>query len=90
MDELYEQFMQVLFEHNPIGLPLRPGSRQDYGGPVGTLILGLGGVESPDALRMKLYEEMLGWYGEDAGPDSRYYEIAQKLYKLYLPFIKSK
>jgi hypothetical protein len=90
LGELHEQFIQVLFEHNPIGLPLRPGSRQDYGGPAGTLILGLGGVNSPDALRIKLYEEMVGWYGKDTGPEARYYEIAQKLWDLYVQFIKSK
>lgn len=90
LGELHERFTQVLYEYNPIGLPPRPGSRQDYGGPAGTLILGLGGVNSPTALSIKLYEEMKDWYGKDTGPEAQYSEIAQKLWDLYVQFVKSK
>jgi hypothetical protein len=90
LGDLHERFTDVLFRHNPIGLPNRPGSRQDYGGPAGTLIIGLGTVGSVETLRVRLYQEMLSWYGKESGPEEGYQSTAQELWDVLQSFNKSK
>lgn len=86
LEELYQRFVDVLFAHNPVGLPKTPGTRQDYGSPVGTLILKLGRAYSAQDLACLLYLEMIDWYGKDTGSEELYQVIAQELWSISTQF----
>jgi hypothetical protein len=71
---LYEAPHRILLKHNPISLDLERGdARDDYGGPVGTLIPQLKNT-TEDGLPYLVWAEMNRWYRE-AGEPSRYGEI---------------
>jgi hypothetical protein len=61
---LYEALHPILLKHNPISLDLERGdARDDYGGPVGTLIPQLKNT-TEDGLPYLVWAEMNRWYRE--------------------------
>jgi len=86
LGQLYDILTDILFRHNPVGLPRTPGVRDDYGSPVGTLIPSLETAKSADEVQIMLLIEMARWYGKDSGPESMYGDISRDIWKAWLDF----
>jgi hypothetical protein len=82
---LYEALHRILLHHNPIGLDLTRGdARDDYAGPVGTLIPQLRNA-SEDTVHYLLSVEMNRWY-RGAGEPSDYRTIAREMWDAWIAF----
>jgi hypothetical protein len=81
----YEELLQLLAHHDPVGLLAIGAPKDEYEPEVGTILprlvaLAQSGSNSVPAIRKVIYEEFSRWFGSDiAGPEERYHSIAEEL-----------
>ena len=83
---LYDALHAILLKHNPASLDMKRGdARDDYGGPVGTLIPNLTAA-SEGNIRFLLEAEMKRWYGRESGESGALEAIAAEMWQAWVKF----
>jgi len=72
--ELYEELVQILYRHDPIGLATSGAPHNEYEPEVGIIIPRLRSAASAEDVTHIIYEEFSRWFGAES-----YYGTAKRL-----------
>jgi hypothetical protein len=86
--ELYDKVSELLFRLDPIGINSETNT-DEYEPETGTILPRLKQCSSVDDAQKMIHEEFVRWFDRGtAGPESSYFEIAQEIWKLWMPLRK--
>lgn len=82
--ELYEELVQVLYRHDPIGLASSGAPHDEYEPEVGTIISRLRSAANAEDVTRIVYEEFSHWFGAESttGPYKAYAPIGEEIWLL--------
>ncbi len=80
--ELYEQLVQILNRHDPIGLANLGAPHDEYEPEVGTIIPRLASAASAKDVTRIVYEEFSRWFVAETGPPKAYAPIGDEVWLL--------
>jgi len=73
----------LLFAHDPVGINFETNT-DEYRPEAESIVIRLPSASSEDDAKAIVHEEFTSWFGsEDAGPPSRYSEIAREVWALW-------
>ena len=82
--ELYEELVQILYRHDPIGLARLGAPSDEYEPEVGTIIPRLTSAECAEDVTRIVYEEFGRWFGAESTtrPQTAYSPIGEEVWSL--------
>jgi hypothetical protein len=89
--ELYEQLVQILHRHDPIGLIRLGAPHDEYELEVGTIVPRLQSAANAEDVTRIIYEEFSRWFGaaSTTGPQTAYAPIGDEVWLLLTTKFKS-
>jgi hypothetical protein len=82
--DLHRRLSELLYRHDPISLAAAGAPEDEYEPEVSTIIPRLSDARAPDNVLRIVHQEFLHWFGETAGPESAYKEIADEIWNRLL------
>ncbi|MBU0493169.1 MAG: hypothetical protein KKA73_26850 [Chloroflexi bacterium] len=78
--KLFDEVSAILFKSDPIGINLGINT-DEYESEVSTILPRLKSCHSVEEARSVIHQEFTYWFGrEDAGPETRYQQIAESIW----------
>lgn len=79
-EDLVDDVTEVLFEHNPVGLP--GGNRSEYRAEAETIVASLDRHTTLPEMLNIVHSEFVNWFDADlAGPPARYTQAATQIWR---------
>ena len=82
--QLYEELLQILHRHDPIGLARLGAPMDEYEPEVGTIVSRLRSAASAEDVTRIVHEEFGRWFGAESttGPKAAYSAIGDEVWSL--------